>query len=242
MRVLIIAVMAMFAFDCFSQAQRPKLVITKLTDHHVVYTTYKRLGSITFPSNSMYLVTQQGVVLIDTPWDSTQFQPLLDSIYARHKQEVVLCIATHFHDDRTAGLEFLKQKGIKTYTSKMTYELCTAKNNPQAASYFTNDTTFTVGTKTFETYYPGEGHSQDNIVIWFADERILFGGCLVKSTENNGLGNMADANLSTWGTTIENVMRKYPDPNVIIPGHFGWSSKHELQHTLRLLDEDKKKK
>jgi hypothetical protein len=38
----------------------------------------------------MYLVTNQGVVLFDTPWDSTQFQQLLDSIKIKHGKDVVM--------------------------------------------------------------------------------------------------------------------------------------------------------
>ncbi len=54
----------------------------------------------------MYLVTDSGAVLIDTPWDASQTKPLLDSIVKRHNKKVVVCITTHFHDDRTSGLGF----------------------------------------------------------------------------------------------------------------------------------------
>lgn len=189
-----------------------------------------------FPSNSMYLVTDAGVVLIDTPWDTTQFQPLLDSISRRHHTKVVLAIATHYHDDRTAGLGFLKQKGVKTYSSKLTYDLCSEFNEKQAAYYFENDTVFEVGNYKFETYYAGEGHTKDNIVIWFGRHKILYGGCLIKSTESKDLGNIADANPQEWKPTIKKVLRKYPRPKYVIPGHYGWSSNKGLQHTLKLLE------
>lgn len=161
-----------------------KLHIQHLTDNFYIYTTYKDLNGFMFPSNSMYLVTENGIVLFDTPWDTTQFQPLLESISIKHNKEVVLAISTHYHDDRTAGLEFLKQKNVKTYSSKLTYDLCREHNEKQAEFYFENDTTFSIGNYKFETYYPGEGHTKDNIVIWFDKYKILYGGCLVKSTEN----------------------------------------------------------
>jgi glyoxylase-like metal-dependent hydrolase (beta-lactamase superfamily II) len=183
----------------------------------------------------MYCVTEKGVVMIDSPWDTTQFQPLLDSIANRHNKKVVACIVTHYHDDRTASLEFLKGKGIKTYSSKQTFDLCKVHNEKQAEFYFLKDTTFIIGNRSFQTYYPGEGHTKDNIVIWCKDANIVYGGCLVKSTENNGLGNITDANLNEWAATIKNVMRKYPKPNYVIPGHYGWANNHGLQHTLKLL-------
>jgi glyoxylase-like metal-dependent hydrolase (beta-lactamase superfamily II) len=215
------------------------LEITNLTGDFYVYTTFKPINGKPFPSNSMYVVTDAGVVMFDTPWDTAQFQPLMDSIKNRHNKDVVLCIPTHYHDDRTAGLNFLKQYGIKTYSSKLTYDLCAEHGENQAENYFVKDTVFFIGNHTFETYYPGEGHTRDNIVIWFSNERILYGGCLVKSTDNSGLGNIADANLLEWPRSIKNILDKYGSPEYVIPGHFSWSNNKSLEHTIKLLEEKK---
>ena len=229
------------AFSSALKVNGQGLTISRLADDFYVYTTYKNLGGNWFPSNSMYLVTNAGVVLFDTPWDTTQFKPLLDSISARHKQQVVLCLSTHYHDDRTAGLTFLKSRGVKTYTSKQTRDLCRQHKEPEAEFYFLNDTVFTVGNRQFETYYPGKGHTADNLVVWFEKERILYGGCLVKSTENQGLGNIADAHLDNWARSIRKVIKKYPDPDFVIPGHFGWENNTGLKHTLHLLQQHNSK-
>ena len=218
-----------------SSAQQAPLLITKLTGDFYIYTTYKTINGQPFPSNSMYLVTHDGVVLFDTPWDTMQFQPLLDSIQNKHNKPVVMCISTHFHDDRTAGLEYFKSKGISTWSSQMTYDLCRKENNPQAQYYFVNDTTFTVGDYTFQTFYPGEGHAPDNIVIWFEKEKILYGGCFVKSLENSSLGNVADANIPAWEESTRRTIKKFRKPTYVIPGHFGWQSNKALKHTLKLI-------
>ena len=190
------------SLQLFGQLHETGLTISHLTGDLYVYTTHRSLNGTSIPSNSMYLITDQGAVMFDTPWDTTQFQPLLDSIQFRHHATVVLCIATHFHDDRTAGLDFLKQKGIRTYSSKLTFDLCKEGHQKQARYVFTKDTTFIVGQHHFLAYYPGEGHTKDNIVIWFDDEQVLYGGCVVKSTEANDLGYLGDANLSEWPATI----------------------------------------
>ncbi|HLA54920.1 MAG TPA: MBL fold metallo-hydrolase [Flavobacterium sp.] len=110
--------------------QAQKLEIHQLAGDFYVYTTYHDYDGKPFPSNSMYLVTDDGVILFDTPWDEAQCQPLLDSIEKRHNKKVMLCLVTHFHDDRTAGLDFLKSKGIKTWSTKQTYELGKAHGIP----------------------------------------------------------------------------------------------------------------
>lgn len=225
----------------YGQTKNSKLKISHLTGDFYVYTTYKDLNGYLFPSNSMYLVTNQGVVLFDTPWDTTQFQPLLDSIFAKHQKNVVMAISTHYHDDRTAGLDFLKQQGVKTYTSKLTNNLSKQHYEKLATFYFEKDTTFKVGNYQFETYYAGKGHTEDNVVIWFENEKILYGGCLVKSTESSTLGNIADASLDDWEQTLRNVMKKYPKSKFVIPGHFGWANNNGLKYTIKLLQQNKKK-
>jgi hypothetical protein len=71
------------------------LKITRLTCEFYVFTTFNSYKGSLVAANGMYLVMNDGVVLFDTPWDTTQFQPLLDSIKSRHHKNVVLCIATH---------------------------------------------------------------------------------------------------------------------------------------------------
>jgi len=211
------------------------LEISHLTGGFYIYTTYNMVNNTRFPSNSMYMVTDKGVVMFDTPWDTAQFQPLLDSIEKRHGQKVVLCIATHYHEDRTGGFGFLEKKGIKTYTSKQTYDLCKQYNMNQASSYFEKDTVFKIGRSSFQTHYGGEGHTKDNIVIWFEKERILYGGCLIKSTEATNLGNTKDASLDKWPGTLMDIKKKFPNPAFIIPGHQDWKSTGSLDHTVELL-------
>jgi len=226
-----------FAAPLFGQTENPGLKIQHLTGDFYVYTTYQSYGGKPFPSNSMYVITQAGAVMIDTPWDSTQFQPLLDSIEIRHGKQVVLCLATHSHEDRTGGFDFLKAKGIQTYSSRQTLEICKANNQKQAQHTFQKDTLFTVGQYRFEAYYPGEGHTPDNLVVWFEKDRVLYGGCLIKSTEATDLGNIREANLLAWPQTIRNLKKRFPQARYIIPGHQDWSSTQSLDHTLRLLQQ-----
>jgi metallo-beta-lactamase class B len=242
MKILVILSVFVFSISCaFSQTPNPGLIISHLNGDFYVYTTFGLYKGSPVPSNSMYLVTSDGVVLFDTPWDSTQFKPLLDSIKIRHNKKVIICISTHFHEDRTAGLEYYKSMGIRTYTSKRTDELSKERNAKRAEFLIYKDSLFTVGQYSFQTYFGGQGHSPDNIVIWFEKEKILYGGCLVKSTEAEDLGNLSDANVKNWAITIKNIQDKFKDPKYIIPGHLDWSSKESLMHTLDLIQQYQEK-
>jgi metallo-beta-lactamase class B len=184
----------------------------------------------------MYLVTGEGVVMFDTPWDSTQFQPLLDSIKARHHKEVIMAFATHWHEDKTAGLEYYRRLGIRTYTTKKTDELSRKNGKKRAEFVMTKDTLFNVGKYRLETFYPGPGHTEDNIVIWFPKDRVLFSGCLIKGAADENLGFLGDGDKMEYGNTLKRVQQKFPKPKFITVAHSDWHDLNSLKHSIEMAE------
>jgi len=224
----------------FGNTTPAKLTIKHVVRNFYVYTTYHLYEKQLIPAHGMYLVTDSGVLLLDTPWDSTQFQPLLDSIQIKHGQQVKWCIATHWHSDRTDGLDYYRQQGIKTYTTVLTDDFC-RKNNQKRASYLmTKDTLFQIGSTSFEVYYPGGGHTEDNIVVWFGKEKILYGGCLIKGAEAKDLGYLGDANVAEYANTLRRVQKRFPRPKWILVSHHDWTNNHSLAHSIQLAKQLKK--
>lgn len=242
MRTIITILISLFFFtNNFAQATDSDLKIAPLTGDFYVFTTFNLYKGNRIPANGMYLVTNDGVVLFDTPWDTTQFQPLLDSIKVKHNKKVILCISTHFHEDRTGGLEYYRAQGIQTYTTRKTDEWSEKKGMKRAEFLMDKDTVFTIGQYSFQTYFPGQGHAPDNIVIWFEKEKVLYGGCLIKSVADNNLGNLSDANVNDYATTVKNVQRKCKKPKYIITGHNDWNSTKSLKHTLKMAQQLRRK-
>lgn len=212
----------------------PALRIERLRENFFVYTTYGRYQGSPVPANGMYVVTTAGVVLFDTPWDSTQFRPLQDSIERRHGQKVVLCLATHFHEDRTAGLAFYRAAGVATYTTRLTDDWSRKRGMKRAQNLINSDTVFRVGQYRFVVYYPGAGHTVDNVVVWFPAQRVLYGGCLVKSAVSTDLGNLADGDTAAYAATIQKVMNRCQHPQYVVAGHNDWQTAGALEHTLQM--------
>jgi len=223
--------------NSLGQSKNSPLQISHLTGDFYVYRTFNDYKGTKISANAMYVVTDKGVVLFDAPWDKTHFQPLLDSIKAKHNKDVIMLFGTHSHEDRAGGFDFYKKKGIKTYSIKLTDDILKKNNEPRAEFIISNDTTFTVGNHIFEVYYPGKGHAPDNIVAWFKKEKILYGGCFVKSAEAVDLGYLGDADVKEWQKSIKKVLAKFKKPDYIISGHDDWTSKESLNHTLKLVDE-----
>lgn len=213
----------------------PALKIVQLTKDCYVHTSYQLLNGKWFPANGLHIVTENEIILVDAPWTENYTRILIDSLEKKHHKKITFCIATHFHDDRTGGLDVLKAHGVKTWSGRQTLEWCKTRREKQAAFAFEKDTVFDFGAIHLETFYPGPGHSPDNIVVWIPEKKILYGGCFVKSIQSQDLGNLSDANVAEWKKSVEKVMQKFPQPAYVVPGHFGWKNKKSLKHTLKLL-------
>ncbi|MDR7212377.1 subclass B1 metallo-beta-lactamase [Flavobacterium piscis] len=235
-KIVSILLFLFLASNIFGQSKSP-LQISHLTGDFYAYKTFNKYKGALISANAMYLVTDKGVVMFDCPWDETQFQPLLDSIKAKHHKNVIMCFATHSHGDRAGGLDFYKKKGIKTYTIQLTDEILKKNKEKRAEFISPNDTIFTVGNHVFRVYYPGKGHAPDNIVVWFDKEQLLYGGCFIKSATADDLGYLGDADVKEWKKSIGKVKEKFKKPLYIIPGHDDWSSTESLNHTLKMVDE-----
>jgi metallo-beta-lactamase class B len=68
-----------------------------------------------------------------------------------------------------------------------------------------------------EVYFPGAGHTQDNVVVWLAKSHLLFGGGLVLNPYSRKLGYIDDASIKDWPQSIQNVLNKYPNIDMVIP-------------------------
>lgn len=234
-KVVSIILFLVIAPHGIGQSKKSLLQISHLTGDFYVYKTFHDYKGALISANAMYLVTEKGVVMFDSPWDEKQFQPLLDSIKAKHNKEVIMYFATHSHEDRAGGLGFYRQKGIKTYTAKLTDQILEKEGKKRAEFIIPNDTIFTVGQHTFEVYYPGKGHAPDNIIVMFGKEKLLYGGCFIKSATAADLGYLGDADVKEWETSIKKVQTKFKHPAYIIPGHEDWNGTGSLKHTLKLI-------
>jgi metallo-beta-lactamase class B len=110
---VIFSILICFLVSGNVSAQEAKLKITRLAGDFYIYTTYSEYKGSRIGANGMYVISSEGAIIIDSPWDTTQFQPLLDSIKVKHNKTAVMCLATHFHEDRTGGLEYYRKLGSK---------------------------------------------------------------------------------------------------------------------------------
>ncbi len=241
MRILSILLLAV-QLTGFAQAQsssKPKLTVTPLNDRVYVHTTYGIYQKKPVPANGLIIKTNDGIVLVDTGWDTKEdtdnTRQLLQWVADSLHQPVRLCIVTHAHDDRVGGISELRKAGVRIISTPLTAQKSVKLGYEAPEGILPADTTLLVGQEPIRCYFPGEGHTSDNIVVWLPNQQILHGGCFVKSVAAFGMGNIADANLNEWANSVRRVMRQFGTAKVVVPGHEEWGDTQSLVHTLQLL-------
>jgi len=217
------------------QAQQQEIKVTKLAPKVWVHTSYSTYQGTQYPSHGLVVSTKEGAVLLDTGWGNEPTEQLLAWVKTNLKQPVKVCVPTHWHDDKIGGMKAVQQQGVPVVTSKLTAVLAAENGKGTPDVTFATDTTFTVGGQRFEVYFPGGGHTVDNVVVYLPQHKILLGGCLVKDLQATNLGHTGDGDLANWPNAIRKVQQRFPKAKVIIPSHGPWGDKALLSHTLDLL-------
>ncbi|MBI4378616.1 MAG: MBL fold metallo-hydrolase [Nitrospinae bacterium] len=186
-------------------------------------------------TNSGFVVTDEGVIVIDTQGPKELALLLKKKIQEITDRPVLYVINTHFHGDHTFGNQYFKEaKDIISHenTKKNLIER-DQQNRGQFKKFFGERSlegfeltpptkiikdTFTLqaGGKTIELAYLGRGHTDGDIIVYLPKERIMFGGDLLYKERLPWLG---DGHISDWIETLDKL--KDFDAGVYVPGHGG---------------------
>jgi metallo-beta-lactamase class B VIM len=206
-----------------------------------VHTSWQRLpDGAWFPSNGLVVRDGDQLIMVDTAWGEQETARLLARIARTIGLPVSGVIATHFHDDRVGGARELASRGIALLATPDTQRRAAEVLPSQARTAFRGELPLrAVGDVTrvglLEIFYPGPGHAPDNVVVWLERDRLLFGGCAVKSAASRSLGNVADADLGAWPSAIDRVRDRYGSAEIVVPGHGAVGDMGLLAHTRELL-------
>lgn len=187
------------------------------------------------PSNGLVIFGPAGAVLVDTPWTPEQTGALVAWIEHEQGSHLVDVVVTHAHQDRTGGVAALPA-GARIHALAATVELASGLGRPFSADALGGQESMLLGGERVETFFPGAGHTADNLVVWLPERRLLFGGCFVKAAAAKDLGNVADADVASWSAAVARVRERYPDAAVVVPGHGELGGTELLSHTGELVE------
>lgn len=220
-------------FSAVASATNGQLKIIQLTDNvyqHISYQNIKPWGLV--GASGLVVIDGNNAHIIDTPWTSNDAEALIKWITAK-KLTLKSTVVTHFHEDASGGIELLNHLNIRTYATPKTNHLLKRQGREQSSHDITRNT-FELVTGTIEIFYPGAGHTEDNVVVWLPQSNTLFAGCFVKSKQSKSLGNIEDASVEDWPLSIQKVINKYPGIETVVPGHGKVGDISLLKHTEQL--------
>ena len=201
-----------------------------------MYTTYMDItGHRDYPTNGVVVLGSKDAMIIDLPVSDVYTRYVFDWI-ERQGRAVRYVVPQHFHIDSTGGLKHAQQRGAQVVMLDKTQALQFAELRVEPDVVFADEMQLQVGEHKVQLAHLGGGHSADSVVAWLPQQKILVGGCLIKSGTSKTLGNTADAVMPVYAKTIQNIQQRFPDIQTVTPGH-GAPAADLLQHTLQLVEQ-----
>jgi len=199
-----------------------------------VHVATQEFDGVVYPSNGLVVRDGGGLLLVETAWGGDNTAALLAEIEDEIGLPVRRAVSTHFHDDRVEGVDVLRAAGVETFATPLTRRLAEAEGNevPDLALDGIAEPGSAVRFGPVEVFYPGAGHTPDNLVVYVPQARVLLGGCAVYEGSRTAPGNLSDADLGAWPVSLARVEARYPEAEVVIPGHGTPGGLGLLDHTV----------
>lgn len=215
-----------------------EVALTRLSDNLWLHTSTRELEGVgRFPSHGLLVDQPGGGLLIDSAWGPAATVELLEQIERELGHLPRAAIVTDFHDDRAGGTAQLEAAGIEVWSSPGIIARLDAASEPAPGHALEQPLwSGTLGGVDVEVWFPGAGHSPENLVVWLPDQRVLFGGCLLRAYESRGLGNVEDANLDAWAPTLRAVRERYADAHMVVPSHGDAGGPELVDHSFALVE------
>lgn len=208
--------------------------ISKNTFEHTSFLSTQDFGTV--PANGLVVRGDKEVVIFDTPATQAGSEELIEWVEEKLQSKIKAIIPTHFHADCLGGLETFHKHNIPSYAYFKTLELAKENDFVVPLHAFEDSIAIKVGGKNVTAVFMGEGHTKDNVIGYFPDEEILFGGCLIKELGAEE-GNLEDANIDSWPSTVRRIQKEYPQVKTVIPGHGAFGDQGLLDYTADLFSE-----
>lgn len=216
--------------------ERNGVIFEKLADNVWMHTSYIDLpewGLI--PSNGLVIVDGEHATLIDTGWNDKQTETILTWAENDLARAINRAVFTHAHADKMGGVGAVRQRGIATYAHPLSNQIALGKELVPAEFNLSFDLAGLANDfGPMSVFYPGPGHTEDNIVVVVESAQIIFGGCLIRPAGAKSLGNTDDAFLQQWAGSVQAIAKTYPDAKVVVPSHGPPAGFELLEQTVNL--------
>jgi cyclase len=188
-------------------------------------------------SNCTIILTQEGVVLVDSGNIPVDSQAVMKAVKQLTSQPIRFLINTEPHTDHTTGHFVFSPPAIiiaaagagesmrQAYNPERMRKMMAEPGEMGAAAKdyrlitphieYRDQMTLNLGERTFQLFYLKNVHSEADTAIWLSKERVLFTAASVGVKRFNNLR----PSVSIPDTLAAIKMMKALNPDVVIPGH-----------------------
>jgi glyoxylase-like metal-dependent hydrolase (beta-lactamase superfamily II) len=188
-----------------------------------------------YNSNAGFVVTDEGVVVIDALGTPTLGNELLKAIRTVTKHPVKRVIVTHYHADHVYGLEPFKNAGAEIWAHRSARDYLDSGEGEARVAQRARDlfpwipdkfkivradrwleerTDFTLGTTRFEVYHLGPAHSPEDVIVVLPGEGVIFAGDILFAGRIPFVG---QADSKRWLDRIDRLLAM--KARIMITGH-----------------------
>ena len=184
-------------------------------------------------ANSAFLVSDQGILVVDTGLNAVEGRKLLVEIRKVSQAPVRWIVNTHYHPDHRGGNSVVGPEAIIIST-----EFTRSKTANSARENSVNETigseglTLYLGGHEVRIYHPGPAHTQGDLVVYFPGEHAIATGDLFLT---NSCPAMDEGDMENWIAALDHMLA-LPIEHVV-PGHFELATRSELQRFRNYLAE-----
>jgi len=188
-----------------------------------------------FMSNAGFVVTDAGVVVLDTLGTPVLAHRLVAEIRKITDKPIRRVIVTHYHADHIYGLQVFKDMGVEIWANTLGQEYLNSEAAQKllqerrealfpwvddktrlvaADKWISGDTKFEMGGLHFELRHVGPAHAPDDTVMFVKEDGVLYAGDIIFIGRVPFVG---EADSRSWLVAIDKLLEF--NPKYIITGH-----------------------
>ena len=189
-----------------------------------------------FMSNAGYVITPEGVVVIDALATPALAEKLLATIRSQTEAPIRRVILTHYHADHDYGIEVFQRAGAKVEVWRSARAAAGSEASkarlaerrrslgawlgddfrvPQPDVWLNADERFVLGDVRFAVHYLGPAHSPDDLVVAVESDGVIFTGDLFYDGRVPYVGEESESRQ--WLKVLGELARM--PASVMVPGH-----------------------
>ncbi len=201
--------------------------------HKVGDNLYAYISENDASSNATFLITSDGILVVDTGVNAEEGGKLLAEIRKVSELPVRWIVNTHYHLDHRGGNDVVGKDAFivsSDFTRRQVVQSATSTSDTPATGYAQNETlamsqsiTLHLGGHEVQIYNAGPAHTMGDLVVYFPQEQVLATGDLFLT---NSCPAMDEGDMDNWIAALNHMLSLSVDH--VVPGHFALATTAEL--------------